>query len=103
MPLTPAGFASELRVHELHPWQQQCLHAYLTAEDMGTPGSPRGRCRNLVYAAPTSGGKTLVAVLLMLRRISELVPYSGGGEGFGRALYVLPLRATVSELSLIQI
>ena len=50
-----------------------------------------------MYAAPTSGGKTLVAVLLMLRRISELVPYSGGGEGFGRALYVLPLRATVSE------
>jgi hypothetical protein len=87
----------ETKLRKLHPWQASCLGAVLEAEDEDRsaqyaaslggslfPAAPP----NLVYCAPTSGGKTLVAVLLLLRR----VVLTGG-----RALYVLPLRATVVE------
>ena len=43
----------------LYRWQEECL---------ATPGVLAGR--NLVYCAPTSGGKSLVAEVLMLRRIA---------------------------------
>lgn len=43
---------------QLYPWQAECLCR---------PGVIQGR--NLVYCAPTSGGKSLVAEILMLRRI----------------------------------
>ena len=75
-------------VKRLHPWQGECLNVYLRAEAQD-PSSPSTLPPpNLVYCAPTSGGKTLVATLVMLRRIFQ----TGG-----RALYVLPLRATAAE------
>jgi DNA polymerase theta len=46
---------------ELYDWQTACLH---------TPGVLDGRS-NLVYCAPTSGGKSMVAELLMLRRVLD--------------------------------
>ena len=44
--------------HRLHAWQAECL---------GTPRVLAGA--NLVYAAPTGGGKSLVAEVLLLRRV----------------------------------
>jgi CRISPR/Cas system-associated endonuclease/helicase Cas3 len=45
-------------VKELHDWQAECLGRYLESEH----DQPSKLPPNLVYCAPTSGGKTLVAV-----------------------------------------
>ncbi len=47
---------AEKGVKEMYPWQAAAL-------ECGVDGS------NLVYCAPTSGGKSLVAEVLMLRRL----------------------------------
>ena len=88
----------ETKLRKLHPWQAACLGKVLQveqsgirfkqAEACGSSNSMSPTVPNLVYSAPTSGGKTLVAMLLMLRRVL----HTGG-----RALYILPLRATVVE------
>lgn len=58
------GFPSNYRFKEtfrLYEWQALCLNR---------PGiTDAARPRNLVYCAPTSGGKTLVAEILMYRRL----------------------------------
>jgi DNA polymerase theta len=61
----------------LYDWQSQAL-----LEDGVLEG------RNLVYCAPTSGGKSLVAEILALRRL-----YSTGRS----ALLVLPFVSLCSE------
>ncbi|CAD7955437.1 unnamed protein product, partial [Amoebophrya sp. A25] len=66
-------------MEELYPWQQRCLQADARVL-AGT--------RNLVYCAPTSGGKTLVAELLMLRAVTS---------GRGPALLILPFVSIVNE------
>lgn len=73
-----ANFAS-LGVRSIYPWQSECLlrSGALTGE------------RNLVYTAPTGGGKSLVADVLMLRKVLE----SPGKK----ALLVLPYVALVQE------
>ncbi len=43
-------------VHKIYPWQAAAL-------ECGADGS------NLVYSAPTSGGKSLVADILLIRRL----------------------------------
>eukprot|EP00659_Diplonema_papillatum_P016222 gene16222-24862_t len=68
----------ELGVERLFPWQYSCLH---------DTGALRGE--NLVYCAPTSGGKTLVAEVLMARRL-EAHPKQ-------KILFVLPYVAVVAE------
>lgn len=84
LPMAVTQQMTETGMVKLHEWQAECLGTFLEAEK-----SSRGtETRNLVYSAPTSGGKTMVASLLMLRRVA----LTGG-----RALYVLPLRATVKE------
>lgn len=73
-----ANFAS-LGVKTIYPWQASCLlgRGLLTGE------------RNLVYTAPTGGGKSLVADVLMLKRVIE--------NPSRKAILVLPYVALVQE------
>ncbi|KAJ6446271.1 helicase and polymerase containing protein tebichi [Purpureocillium lavendulum] len=73
-----SNFAS-LGIKQIYPWQKNCLKG---------PGLLDGE-KNLVYCAPTGGGKSLVADLLMLKRIL--------GEPGCKALLVLPYVALVQE------
>ena len=70
------NFAS-LGVKSIYPWQSSCLlsRGLLTGE------------KNLVYTAPTGGGKSLVADVLMLKRVIENK----------KAILVLPYVALVQE------
>ncbi|KAK8049073.1 hypothetical protein PG994_010803 [Apiospora phragmitis] len=72
------NFAS-LGIKDIYPWQKQCL--------MG-PGILTGN-KNLVYTAPTGGGKSLVADVLMLKRVLA--------DSDSKALLVLPYVALVQE------
>ncbi|CAH8581327.1 unnamed protein product [Schistosoma turkestanicum] len=51
----------EMNISSIFSWQAECL---------SLPGVLDG-CRNLVYSAPTSAGKTLVAEIIVLKRILE--------------------------------
>ncbi|KKF96101.1 DNA polymerase theta [Ceratocystis platani] len=62
----------ELGVKSIYPWQRNCLLA---------PDVLSGE-KNLIYSAPTGGGKSLVAEVLMLRRIMQ--------EPRAKAILVLP-------------
>ncbi|EGZ77129.1 P-loop containing nucleoside triphosphate hydrolase protein [Neurospora tetrasperma FGSC 2509] len=75
-----ANFAS-LGIKTIYPWQKQCL--------LG-PGLLSGD-KNLVYSAPTGGGKSLVADLLMLKRVLD------DPAGEAKAILVLPYVALVQE------
>ncbi|KAI2638140.1 P-loop containing nucleoside triphosphate hydrolase protein [Xylaria nigripes] len=68
-----------LGINDIYPWQKQCL--------LG-PGLLDGS-RNLVYSAPTGGGKSLVADILMLKRILA--------DRNAKALLILPYVALVQE------
>ncbi|KAK5663458.1 hypothetical protein OQA88_3887 [Cercophora sp. LCS_1] len=73
-----AKFAS-FGIKTIYPWQKQCL--------LG-PGLLQGE-KNLVYSAPTGGGKSLVADVLMLKRVLD--------DGEAKAILVLPYVALVQE------
>lgn len=64
-------------IRSLYEWQAECL---------ALPGVADGR--NLVYCAPTSGGKTLVSEIIMLRRVVKLRK---------PAIFVLPYVSIVTE------
>ncbi|XP_018654758.1 putative dna polymerase theta [Schistosoma mansoni] len=51
----------EMNISSIFSWQAECLNL---------PGVLDG-CKNLVYSAPTSAGKTLVAEIIVLKRILE--------------------------------
>lgn len=68
-----------LGISSIYPWQASCLLAR---------GLLSGQ-RNLVYSAPTGGGKSLVADVLMLKRIIE--------NPSRKAILVLPYVALVQE------
>ena len=72
------NFAS-LGINSIYPWQSSCLlgHEILSGE------------KNLVYTAPTGGGKSLVADVLMLKKIIE--------DPSKKAILVLPYVALVQE------
>lgn len=79
----PAGICEQFYKHtgikKLFDWQTACLE---TSAEVAAGKS------NLVYFAPTSGGKSIVSEILMLRAIL----------GFKkRAIYVLPYVSIVSE------
>jgi superfamily II helicase len=65
----------------LFPWQIHCLRIDNNSVLLG---------RNLVFSAPTSGGKTMVSEILMLRRLGQLR---------GTILFVVPYVALVEEKS----
>jgi hypothetical protein len=77
-PALVANFAA-LGVTSIYPWQASCLLAR---------GLLEGE-RHLVYTAPTGGGKSLVADVLMLKRIIE--------HPSRKAILVLPYVALVQE------
>lgn len=77
-PSLTANFAA-LGVSSIYPWQASCLLA---------KGLLSGE-RHLVYTAPTGGGKSLVADVLLLKRIIE--------NPTRKALLVLPYVALVQE------
>ncbi len=96
--LPPAVVANmaAMGIRSIYPWQKQCL--------LGGNGALLDGTRSLVYAAPTGGGKSLVADVLMLRRVLEGLPTSTasgrngyGGGGRPKALLVLPFVALVQE------
>lgn len=61
-----------LGIENLYPWQARCL---------AEPGVVDG-ARDLLYFAPTSGGKTMVAELVLLLRVMGLpAPAAGKEEG----------------------
>ncbi|KAJ3127313.1 hypothetical protein HK098_006492 [Nowakowskiella sp. JEL0407] len=62
----------------LYQWQMECLFVYGVLD-----GS-----HNLIYSAPTSAGKTMVAELLVLRRVFETRK---------KAIIILPFVAIVNE------
>lgn len=72
------NFAS-LGINSIYPWQSSCLlgRGLLNGE------------KNLVYTAPTGGGKSLVADVLMLKRVIE--------DPTKKAILVLPYVALVQE------
>ncbi|RAL00518.1 DEAD/DEAH box helicase [Aspergillus ibericus CBS 121593] len=70
---------AEAGLNSIYQWQASCLL---------TPGLLKGD-RHLVYTAPTGGGKSLVADVLMLKRIIE-----NPGR---KAILVLPYVALVQE------
>ncbi|KAJ5601093.1 Helicase C-terminal [Penicillium lagena] len=77
-PALTANFAA-LGVNRIYPWQASCLLArgLLSGE------------RHLVYTAPTGGGKSLVADVLLLKRVIE--------NPTRKAILVLPYVALVQE------
>ncbi len=72
------NFAS-LGINSIYPWQSSCFlgRGLLTGE------------KNLVYTAPTGGGKSLVADVLILKRVIE--------DPTKKAIVVLPYVALVQE------
>ena len=78
----PSGLVNnftKLGIGSIYPWQSECLLR---------SGALSGG-RNLVYTAPTGGGKSLVADILMLKKVIE--------NSEAKALLVLPYVALVQE------
>ncbi|CDJ26857.1 DNA polymerase theta, putative [Eimeria mitis] len=68
------GKGSRIEVPEsvppsLYPWQAQCLHLALPRKRQAANTEGAVPWRSLVYCAPTSGGKSLVAEVLISRRL----------------------------------
>ncbi|KAL8425333.1 hypothetical protein Efla_001715 [Eimeria flavescens] len=58
---------ASLGVTSLYPWQAHCLQLALSKKGASREDEPSWR--SLVYCAPTSGGKSLVAEVILARRL----------------------------------
>ena len=83
VPVRVANRYAQQGIKHMFPWQIECL---------GTDGGRVLRGGNLVYSAPTSGGKTLVAEMLILRRLGG-IPQGQRGTVF----FVVPFVALAEE------
>lgn len=100
-PFLAAAYRSEMRIDSLYPWQAQCLSS--------GDGAPLHHNGNLVYSAPTSGGKTLVAELLLFRYqlcfnlfrshgvLAQPQSQSAALPVAFRSLFIVPFNALVQE------
>ena len=79
LPTALTNNLASLGINGIYPWQSSCL--------LGR-GLLDGQ-KNLVYTAPTGGGKSLVADVLMLKRVIE--------DASKKAILVLPYVALVQE------
>lgn len=70
---------ANLGINAIYPWQSECLLR---------SGALQGK-RNLVYTAPTGGGKSLIADVIMIKNILE--------SRDKKALLILPYVALVQE------
>ena len=79
LPETLVNNLDSLGINSMYPWQSSCLlgHGLLNGS------------QNLVYTAPTGGGKSLVADILMLKKVI--------GNPTKKAILVLPYVALVQE------
>ena len=77
IPLQLCQIYERIGLTELYAWQSECLY---------TTNVLRGN--NLVYCAPTSGGKTLVAELVLLKTVLSLQK---------KAIFILPFVSLVLE------
>ncbi|KAI9876486.1 MAG: hypothetical protein M1830_006397 [Pleopsidium flavum] len=79
LPETLVRNFSSLGINAIYPWQSSCLlgRGILSGE------------KNLVYTAPTGGGKSLVADVILLRRVIN--------DPTKKAILVLPYVALVQE------
>ena len=78
LPQSVSNGLSRMGIRSLYDWQEQCIREILSAPDLGS----------VVYSAPTSGGKSLVADLILIRRLL----YEGK-----RALIVCPFVSICKE------
>ena len=79
LPVHVADCYAKIGIKTLYPWQLDCLRTTHALNDAG---------KNLVYCAPTGGGKTLISELIMLKTCLVM----------GRkAVFVLPFVSLVLE------
>ncbi|CAK7267247.1 hypothetical protein SEPCBS119000_002449 [Sporothrix epigloea] len=87
---------ADMGIRSIYPWQKQCLLARGADSAEGASELLDGT-RSLVYAAPTGGGKSLVADVLMLRRVLDVDNNGAAMQSRPKALLVLPFVALVQE------
>ncbi|KAF0975219.1 hypothetical protein FDP41_005972 [Naegleria fowleri] len=73
----PEQIADNYKHTTLYPWQVSLLH------DTGVLEG-----QNLIYSSPTSGGKTLVSEIVMVRRLTQ---------DKSKVIFILPFKAIIEE------